>query len=629
LPNICGIVDTAADPAGIKAINDRQLTVLSIAVPGLLPHRYFSPACAISLLDTGILDSGPLPVRSFDGRTVLFIDGEIYNGDEIRQQYLADLGAEELSDASLILALYERLGNEAFGKLNGLFCIAIFDERDRRLTLVSDRYGFRPLFYLKSGNRFVFASELKAVSLVTSTRRIDELGLFELFAYGQHVIYRTWLEGCRKLSPGTILTIDEGGVRADRYWVYQYNEDAARLDQASYISIYRTLLDRAVERSFKGDKSIGLFLSGGYDSRVIAASIRPHHGRVPAYTFGDEDSRDVVYASQLAASLGLRHRVVSSSARSLSSMCEPIVWRTEGMLPFIEQTSIQFHKQLRTDMDVILVGLLGEFSGSHTWPQLLLSRNRPRTIKAIFERFVGSREGILRAVFSRDFSKRISSELRRQFDESFHDVVNQSPMNIADSWNFQVLQHRGSFFSPAADRHRLEVRAPHLDAELVDFLLTIPPRERIEQRVYKKMIVYGFPQIRNVPCTNSGKPVNPSFVTEYSMMILRYLGRRAINLLPATTRSHGDLGRESTDIDTTVRAEPELISNILEPLIEDGIFSTDIFDVDGIRQIVTDHYDRGARHALTISLLISWGIAAKHFLHGEHPETVPDSWFAD
>jgi hypothetical protein len=82
-------------------------------------------------------------------------------------------------------------------------------------------------------------------------------------------------------------------------------------------------------------------------------------------------------------------------------------------------------------------------------------------------------------------------------------------------------------------------------------------------------------------------------------------------------------------LDTNLRAEPELISDILEPLIEDGIFCASIFDVDGIRQIVTDHYDRGARHALTISLLVSWGIAAKYFLHGEHPEPLSSGWFTD
>ena len=100
-------------------------------------------------------------------------------------------------------------------------------------------------------------------------------------------------------------------------------------------------------------------------------------------------------------------------------------------------------------------------------------------------------------------------------------------MNLADSWNFINLQPRGTFHSPSVDRHLFEARAPHLDVDLVNFLLTIPPLSRLEQRVYKKMIAYKYPAIRDVPCTNSGRPINPAFASEYPAMALRYLARKA------------------------------------------------------------------------------------------------------
>src|SRR5262249_49797631 len=144
------------------------------------------------------------------------------------------------------------------------------------------------------------------------------------------------------------------------------------------------------------------------------------------------------------------------------------------------------------------------------------------------EHLVNSRIPRIRKIFNPRFFSNAFAALRERFEKSFDTVQNDHPLNIADSWNFSYLQPRGTFQSPVVDRHLFEARAPHMDHDLVDFLLTIPPYSRLEQRIYKKMIAYKFPAIRDVPCTNSGTPVNPHFGQEYMAMAASYLLRKTV-----------------------------------------------------------------------------------------------------
>jgi asparagine synthetase B (glutamine-hydrolysing) len=198
----------------------------------------------------------------------------------------------------------------------------------------------------------------------------------ELFCYGTHFLDRTWMKGYLRLPPASIVTVDATGLQTSRYWVYRYEEDGRRLDQQTYASVCGILLDRAVARCMHGMKRIGIFLSGRYDSRSVAAAIPKHRRPLPAFTFGVEKSRDVRFGSMLAGRLGLEHHVLTLQNAYLYRNCRAIVWRTEGMVTFANATSIHWHSVFKEKMDIILTGFLGEFGGSHSWPQLLLARSR-------------------------------------------------------------------------------------------------------------------------------------------------------------------------------------------------------------------------------------------------------------
>jgi asparagine synthase (glutamine-hydrolysing) len=618
MPNLVGIWNPALTADSIKEVLTRQLH--RTRVPGIAYQEWSSvhPGFGMALMDHGILENGPQPVAAEQGRYSLLFDGELYNAEALKLRYQKQLPREPLTPPALLLHLFLKDGENAMRLLNGLFCACLYDREERRLRVLSDRFGFRPLYFVARGGVLVFGSELKALSAVDpGLRQIDAVGTLELFCYGSHFMQRTWIDGYVRLPPATVLTVDEQGQRGRQYWTYKYQEDARQLDQPTYVAVYGSLLDRAVERCMQGSQRKGIFLSGGYDSRAVAAAIQPHHKPIPAFTFGQAQSRDVRFAKLLASRLGLDHIALTDTGPYLYPNCRSIVWRTEGMISFVNTTSIRYHSRMKQEMDVVLTGFLGEFGGSHIWPRLLLARTRAQAIQAIFDRFLSARLPVVKRIFQPAFFQRVFDEVQSRFHASFERVENDHPSNIADSWNLIHVQPRSTYHAPSIDRYLMEMRAPMMDAELIDFLLTIPPRARLEQRVYKKMIAYRFPTIRDIPCTNSGLPINPQFAREYLAMATRYVARKAVAPVRRRFQAKEPLGREFRDLNDDIRAEPELIDNLLRPMLNAGIFPEQIFQRKAIEDLLEEQFKRAGRHENIVSLLISWGLASKYFVHDD------------
>jgi asparagine synthase (glutamine-hydrolysing) len=618
MPNLVGIWNPDLSEPDIRAALDRQLLMVRTSTTAYATHRYADRGCGVGLLDHGILENGPQPAMTEDGRHVLFLDGEILNADELKRQYRSELDGKAPTPAELVLTLITKHGEDIVGQFIGFFAVILYDRDAKRLTIMSDRFAYRPLFYVQRDRAVLFATEMKGICAADPTpRAVDEIGTFELFAYGIHVIDRTWMRGYLRIPPGTILTVDQRGLRSRTYWLYKFDEAAPRLDQTTYVMRFGTLLDRAVERCMKGSRRIGLFLSGGYDSRSVAASIRRHHRPLPAFTFGHAESRDVRFAAMLAERLGFDHYPITDREPYLHRTCRGIVWRTEGLSTFANCTSLRHHATFKEKMDIILLGFLAEFSGSHTWPRLLMARSRTAAIQAIYGRLLGGRLTRVRRLFRPAFYARAVEAINERFRASFERVENDHPMDMADSWQFLYMQPFSGFQTASVDRHLFESRAPHMDADLVRFQLTIPPSARLEQRVYKQVIAYAYPEIRDVPCANSARPINPHFLGEYALMAARYAGRKVVEPLTGLLRATPPLGREFRDLNEDFRAEPQLMADILQPLLRQGIFPEEIFDRAGIEGLIDEHYRKGAAHADLLSLLISWGLAVRYFVAGD------------
>ena len=257
-------------------------------------------------------------MRSASGRYVIAFNGEIYNFRDVRAQLEGlGVGFRTQSDTEVLLAAVEQWGVQAaLPRLAGMFAFAIWDGRDRCLTLVRDRAGEKPLYWgLLEGSLF-FASELKAFGAIPGfSREIDRyaLGLFMKYAYvpAPHSIYRS----VRKLPPGHLATIrrasnGEATVEISRYWSLGMR---GRNPPPSYEEARRQaeeLLSQSVREQMVADVPLGAFLSGGIDSTAIVALMQENSVRkVKTFSLGSSESAydESQFAAAVAQRLGTDH----------------------------------------------------------------------------------------------------------------------------------------------------------------------------------------------------------------------------------------------------------------------------------------------------------------------------------
>ena len=243
--------------------------------PVALGHRRL----AIIDLEGGVQ---PMSVATPTGDVVLVYSGEAYNYVELREELrAAGERFETESDTEVILRGYVRWGDALAERLNGMFAFAIWDGRSRRLVLIRDRMGIKPLYIHPTADGVLFGSEPKAILANPIARRaVSADGLRELLAFVKTPGHAIW-SGMREVEPGTVVTVDERGLRERRYWRLQTapHDD----DQEATVAHVRELLEDIVRRQLISDVPRCVLLSGGLDSSVVTA--------LAARILGEQDER--------------------------------------------------------------------------------------------------------------------------------------------------------------------------------------------------------------------------------------------------------------------------------------------------------------------------------------------------
>ncbi len=251
-------------------------------------------------------NDGRQPMVDAASGVVAVCNGEIDNHKELRG-WLAEHGrpVKQATDVAVIPGLYLELGEAFAEKLIGAFAIAIWDPRDRRLTLVRDRVGERPLFYTQTADNIVFATEI--ASMVSECRlpvTFDYTALQRYLRFGLFASPASPFTGIHKVPPGGIVQIDANGIRHSTYWRWN-NVGTAK--QKPSLDAFDKIFREVVRRQSDVDVDFGLFLSGGVDSSLISAVTRSlYPGRpLKAYTlrFQEESFDEGNFAGSVAASL--------------------------------------------------------------------------------------------------------------------------------------------------------------------------------------------------------------------------------------------------------------------------------------------------------------------------------------
>lgn len=218
------------------------------------------------------LTTGDQPFQSPDGEVWMVCNGEIYNSPALRREALGwGYPFRSTGDIENIVPFYQRLGRDAVARLEGMFGLAIWDDRRRQLILARDRAGEKPVFWARVDGELRFASEIQALLVFPDQpRQLDRQAADLYAAFGYVPAPWTMFEGIRKVPPGHLLVASGPDVQVRPYW--QASTIASAPPQAVDAAGLQSVLLRAVERELMSDVPVGVFTSGGLDSSFLAAA---------------------------------------------------------------------------------------------------------------------------------------------------------------------------------------------------------------------------------------------------------------------------------------------------------------------------------------------------------------------
>ena len=485
----------------------------------------------LSIID---VHSGRQPMCNEDGSIWITFNGEIFNYIELRDE-LEKRGHlfRTSSDTEVIVHLYEDFGTDCLTHLNGQFALGIWDRHKRGLFLARDRLGIRPLFYASINGCFYFASEIKSIFVTGEVeRRIDPVGLDQIFTLWCTVPPRTAFENIYELPPGHYLTIKDNNLSVHKYWDIDFYNDDGAIDFEDASERLKELLIDATRLQLRSDVPVGAYLSGGIDSSVTTALIRHFSSstlQTFSVTFTDRDFDESQYQKEMSESLGTEHNEIRCSYSDIMENFPDVIWHTEKPILRTAPTPLFLLSGLvrSKNFKVVLTGegadeILGgydifkETKIREFCARFPDSRYRPLLLKRLYPylpAFQSQPQFYMEAFFNRGmietddifFSHRprwnTTSKIKLFFSEEIKENTRDSSPEEAllDSlpegfhqWSplsrAQYLEIKnllpGYILSSQGDRvsmaHSVEGRFPFLDHRVVEFCATLPARYKIK-----------------------------------------------------------------------------------------------------------------------------------------------------
>ncbi|HTV54118.1 MAG TPA: asparagine synthase (glutamine-hydrolyzing) [Terriglobia bacterium] len=361
---ICGIYNfdsnESVNPDLLEAMN-RQIIHRGPDDEGFYVARNVGLAMRrLSIIDVA---SGHQPMTNEDSSLWLVFNGEIYNHQELRP----DLEARghhyrTRSDTETILHLFEEYGRDCVRYLRGMFAFVIWDARRRRLFAARDRLGIKPFYYRLDPHRFLFGSEIKTLLSYPGIRaELNRTVIPEYLAFGYMSSADTMFRSISKLMPGHTLEVDEAGQsRIEPYWDLTASAENDSRPRQHYVTRYRDMLEQAVSSHLMSDVPLGVFLSGGLDSSVVAAlTSKLRADPIETFSVGYEESgySELPFARQVASHIGSIHHEIRIGWKEFMDSLPRLIWHEDEPIVWPSSVALFFVSKLaRERVTVVLTG---------------------------------------------------------------------------------------------------------------------------------------------------------------------------------------------------------------------------------------------------------------------------------
>ena len=394
---ICGELTFDARPVSAQTI---------VAMRDRLEHRgpddkgvYVSDdgRAGLGFRRLAIIDLSPLgsqPMANEDGAVQVAFNGEIYNFKALRSRLLArGHRFRSQSDTEVLVHLYEDAGPKFVEEIDGMFAIALWDAKAKRLVLARDRAGKKPLYVYQDSRRLVFGSEIKAIFAHPDvTIEIDERQIGPYFTFGYVPHPATFYRRVTHVDPAGVVIVDENGrVESRRYWQLTFPQQGKELkvDRRAAATRVRELVTEAVERRLVSDVPLGAFLSAGIDSTIVVGVMsRLTSAPVKTFTIGFEGAPDF---DETAAARRVAERFKTDHTEfrvkpSAVDLIDKLIWHHDG--PFGDSSAIPtflVSEMTRKHVTVVLTGDGGDelFAGYMRFQAALAADRVPAFVRPL------------------------------------------------------------------------------------------------------------------------------------------------------------------------------------------------------------------------------------------------------
>jgi asparagine synthase (glutamine-hydrolysing) len=461
----------------------------------------------LSIID---LSGGHQPMSDAEESVWLVFNGEIYNYKELRAE-LESLGHKfrTSSDTEVIIYGYKQWGNDVFNHLNGMFGVAIWDVKKKKLIVARDAMGIKLIYYKIADGKLNFGSEIRPVLAADESRpQVDPaaVNLFLRFRYTPSPL--TIFQGVRKLAPGSMLVVENGKCREERWYNFRPEPFAKMPSDRDATEELFQLYRAAVKQHLLADVPVGILLSGGLDSGLLLALMNEHGRDWPAYTIGygkNFADDELVDAAESASLLGARHHQVMLDQEEFEKSLPNIVRFLEEPVASSSVVPMYFVCQrARQDVKVVLLGqgpdeLFGGYKRHLGVHYGSLWRGLPKGLQALTAALVAKlprNEMLKRGVHSLGIADRLERYQNvfslvpgETVDGLFRDAGAQTS-GLVDYWQsllpqmekldelggFSLLEIRSSlpdellmYADKLSMAHSLEARVPYLDRTVVEY----------------------------------------------------------------------------------------------------------------------------------------------------------------
>ncbi len=538
----------------------------------------------------GIINQGRQPYIH-SNRFFGWLEGEFYDQSQLRDKYRVVSN----TDSELLLSIYGKTRSFDFLRdIDGCYAAILYDKKEKQIYLITDRYGFKPLYWGIINDDLVWSSELKGfLGHMDFKPVIDPQAVQEFFDIGYLLENRTWFVGVELVPPASILSfnIKSSKVQIKHYWSWnEIKPMRGPIHEGELVEELGRLFKDSVRTRINTNERIGISLSGGLDSRAILAAVPENYKPLHTFTFGQEGCDDIRIASGASKTKGATHHILIVNSDNWLMPRINGVWKSDASLSLLHMHGIEFYDEYKSYTDFNLNGFAGDL--------------------------------VLGGSYLRKFN------LDEKINSSIVKDVTHSEMVISNFNNWYMINKTDPYFINNRVRRftncgliliakLIEIRMAFWGNKLIDFVYSIPDVFRYNSCIYNKMLLSTFPKYYNdIPWQKTGYPIG--------------YPKRLEQLLEFKNRVLGKLKRESqrfgfryqdlrsyTDYPVWIRQEPAK-SFFENMLLSKNVLYPEYIDRNKVHRYVRDHMERKANYHNELCLALTFELWLQQVFEGKY-----------